>query len=159
MLFQRLDHIAFRVADLETVVDFYVETLGYEIVQKMNLDFHGSRAISNVLQLPDNPFFIFVDQGFDEDNIISRWVQKYGSGLHHMAYLVEDIEWTAGELRKRGMQFTTEQVIDTGGGLKQIFSLPNPGTGLITELIQREREGLFFVRENVLELIRSTEGL
>ena len=159
MLLTRLDHIAFRVADLEPVVEYYTRTLGFEIVQQMEMDIGGSKAISNVLNLPGSPFFIFVDQGMDWDNIITKWVKKYGSGLHHQAFLVDDIFKVEKKLKKQGMEFTTDKPVDTGGGLKQLFSKPIPVTGLITEIIQREKEDIFFVKENVIQLIESTEGL
>ena len=159
MLLKRLDHIAFRVADMNPVVDFYTSTLSFKIVQELTLDFAGSKALSTVLHLPGNPFYIFVDQGMDSGNIITKWVEQYGSGLHHMAYLVDDIHAAAEQLKKQGMKFTTDEIIDTGGGLKQLFSLPNPMTGILTEIIEREKEGIFFVQENVVQLIKSTEGL
>ena len=159
MTLKRLDHIAFRVREVKPVVDFYVGSLGFEVVQEMELDFGGSRALSNVLNLPGAPFYIFVDQGLDAGNIITRWVKKYSAGLHHMAYLVDDIEAAAEDLRIKGLNFTTAEVVDTGGGLKQLFTHPQPGTGIITEIIQRYKEDVFFVRENVLQLIKSTEGL
>jgi methylmalonyl-CoA/ethylmalonyl-CoA epimerase len=159
MNLKRLDHIAFRVDEIKPVVDFYTETLGFRIVQKMKMDFGGSEAYSNVLNLPGTKFYIFVDQGLDPDNIITRWVEKHGSGLHHMAYLVDDIETASKNLRSKGMKFTTDTIVDTGGGLKQLFSTPHPITGLITEIIKRSKEDVFFVQENVIQLIKSTEGL
>ncbi len=63
MLFKRLDHVAFRVADPKPVVDYYVKALDFHIVKNMEIKFGDSRAISNVLNLPGSPFFIFVDQG------------------------------------------------------------------------------------------------
>lgn len=159
MHLKRLDHIAFRVEEVKPVVAHYVDSLGFRIVQEMELDFGGSRAYSNVLNLPGAPFYIFVDQGLDADSIITRWIGKHGPGLHHMAYLVEDIDAAADDLKARGLRFTTEEVVDTGGGLKQLFTHPQPGTGVITELIQRYQEDVFFVQGNVLQLIRSTEGL
>ena len=159
MLFKRLDHIAFRVDDLKTVVDFYTKQLGFQIVQELEMEIGGSPAISRVLNLPGTQFFIFVDQGLEEENIISQWVKKHGSGLHHMAYLVDDIEAAAAQLKKDGTRFTTEEIIDTGGGLRQLFTYPNPVTGIITEIIQRDKKDIFFVQENVVQLIKSTEGL
>ena len=159
MLLKCLDHIAFRVTDLEPVVNFYTKSLGFEIVQELEMDFGGTKAISKVLNLPGVPFYIFVDQGLDWNNIITQWVKKYGSGLHHMAYLVDDINTAAEQLKKQSVKFTTDKIIDTGGGLKQLFSTPNPITGIITEIIERERDDIFFVQENVIKLIKSTEGL
>jgi 4-hydroxyphenylpyruvate dioxygenase-like putative hemolysin len=159
MIPKQLDHIAFRVADLRPVVSYYTKKLGYAVVQEMELDFGGTKAISNVLNLPCSKFYVFVDQGLDWDNIITKWVKTNGSKMHHMAYLVDDIYDAANEMRHQGMEFTSKDVIDTGGGLKQLFTLPSPVTGMITELIQRERDDIFFVQGNVIELIRSTEGL
>jgi catechol 2,3-dioxygenase-like lactoylglutathione lyase family enzyme len=157
MALERLDHIAFRVSEVKPVVDFYVNTLGFRVVQEMEMDLGGSKAYSNVLNLPGVPFYIFVDQGMDEENIITKWVDKFGSRLHHMAYLVKDIQTASEVLRQKGMVFTTDEVIDTGGGLKQLFTTPHPITGVITEIIQRYKDDVFFVQENVIQLIKSTE--
>jgi methylmalonyl-CoA/ethylmalonyl-CoA epimerase len=154
---KRLDHIAFRVRKVAPVVDFYVKTLSFQVVQEMELDFGGSKALSNVLNLTGSPFYIFVDQGLDEQNVITKWVDRNGGGLHHMAYLVENIEAAADGLREDGMVFTTDSVVDTGGGLKQLFSHPHPVTGVITEIIERYKEDVYFVQQNVLQLIKSTE--
>lgn len=159
MPLMRLDHIAFRVDDLDPVVTFYTSKLGFRVVQEMEMDFEGSKAFSKILNLPGVPYYIFVDQGLDEENIITRWVKKYGSRLHHMAYLVDDIAAEAEKLRESGLAFTTDSVVDTGGGLKQLFTKPHPVTGVITEIIERYRENIFFVQENVIRLIQSTEGL
>jgi methylmalonyl-CoA/ethylmalonyl-CoA epimerase len=159
MLLTRLDHVAFRVENIEPVVNYYTEKMGFKVVQKMRLEMGGSEAMSNVLNLPGQPFFIFVDQGLDENNIITKWVKKYGSGLHHMAYLVDDIYPVHESLMKQGVEFTTDEPIDTGGGLKQLFTHPIPVTGIITEIIEREKDDIFFVQENVIQLIKSTEGL
>jgi methylmalonyl-CoA/ethylmalonyl-CoA epimerase len=156
---RQLDHIAFRVGDVRPVVDFYKSVMGFQIVQEMTLDFVGTRAVSRVLGLPGSRFYIFIDQGLDTDNIITKWVAQHGNGLHHIAYLVDDIQTAEDRLRKQGMKFTTDHAVDTGGGLKQLFSLPNPDTGIITEIIEHQREDVFFVQENVIQLIKSTEGL
>lgn len=159
MLLQQLDHLAFRVTDFKSVVDYYVRQMGFAVVQEMEMEFGKSRAISRVLNLPGTQFFIFVDQGLDEENIITQWVRKYGSGLHHQAFLVADIESVFTQLRQRGVQFTTDKIIDTGGGLKQLFTLPNPITNVLTEIIQRDRPDVFFVKGNVIQLIQSTHNL
>lgn len=159
MALTRLDHIAFRVMDIDPVVNHYTKIMGFNIVQEMEMRIDGSRAKSRVLNLSGSPFYVFVDQGLDEENIITRWVREHGPGLHHMAYLVDDIESEAQTLKNNGLKFTTDHIIDTGGGLRQLFTLPHPITGLITEIIQRDKEDVFFVQENVIQLIESTKGL
>jgi len=44
-----------------------------------------------------------------------------------------------------------------GGGFKQLFTTPHPVTGVITEIIECYKEDVFFVLDNVLQLIKSTE--
>lgn len=156
---KQLDHFAFRVKDIDPVVEFYTKTLGFHVVQEMIMEFGGTKAKSKVLNLPDTEFYIFVDQGLDPENIITKWVEKNGNKIHHMAYCVEDIYPVFETLKNQGVKFTTDEVIDTGGGLKQLFTLPNPDTGLITEIIQRDKKDVFFVQTNVIKLIESTKGI
>ena len=54
-----LDHIAFQVADVRPVVDFYQSVLGFRIVQEMTLDFGGTRTVSTVLGLPGSNYGFF----------------------------------------------------------------------------------------------------
>ena len=86
---------------------------------------------------------------------ISEWVKKHGPGIHHLAYEVDSVENTMQEWRTKGIKFTTDAPLACPG-LVQAFTVPNPITGIIYEIIERESQG--FCKENVKDLMESTDG-
>jgi 4-hydroxyphenylpyruvate dioxygenase-like putative hemolysin len=66
---------------------------------------------------------------------------------------MESIDDAVQELQAAGLQFDTSLI--KGGGLKQIFSRRDEGSGLMVELIQRSSEG--FADQNVSQLFEELE--
>jgi 4-hydroxyphenylpyruvate dioxygenase-like putative hemolysin len=103
---------------------------------------------------------IFVSDG-PEGSIIGDWVKVRGGigGIHHIAYQVEDVRQTMKTWVDRGWaEFTTKDVLTCPEDeLDQIFTKPNPLTGVIYEFIKRGSKG--FCNKNVERLMTSTKGL
>ncbi len=153
-----IDHIAFRVADLKKAEETYTKRFDFEVVQRMALMVKGSPVRSIVIRQPGQPFYIFVSQGMEENNIITKWVRNHGNALHHIAYKVDDIEREIMEWKAKKIEFLTG-IIGERGGLLQIFSKPIEETGIIHEIIQRDDPKIFFNPENTTALMEATEGL
>ena len=101
---------------------------------------------------------IFVSDG-TPDSVVGKWVAARNGvgGIHHMAYQVESVKEKMEEWKEKGYaEFTTEEPM-TCPGLTQIFTKPSELTGVIYELIERSGRG--FCKENVKDLMKSTEGL
>lgn len=101
---------------------------------------------------------IFVSDG-SPDSIVGKWVAARNNvgGIHHVAYMVNSVKETMKEWREKGYaEFTTEDPL-TCPGLTQCFTRPSELTGVIYEFIEREAQG--FCKENVKDLMKSTEGL
>ena len=174
----RLDHIAYRVQNRTEAATFFFETLGYKIAPALADGFDvqfedGSQAKCLVLEPPENESTctarvfngmfgiefhaapeIFVSDG-SANSIVSEWVKNHGPGIHHLAYEVDSVSETMVRWRSKGIQFTTDEPLRCPG-LVQAFTVPNPVTGLIYEIIEREAQG--FCKENVRDLMESTDG-
>jgi len=101
---------------------------------------------------------IFVSDG-TPDSIVGKWVADRDGvgGIHHIAYMVESVKETMAEWKEKGYaEFTTEEPMKCPG-LTQVFTKPSELTGVIYEFIEREAQG--FCKENVKDLMKSTEGL
>jgi methylmalonyl-CoA/ethylmalonyl-CoA epimerase len=154
---KRIDHIAFRVADLEAAVRFYTETLGFAVTDRFFLTFEdGSRARCAALK-GAGEVSVFVSEGIGEQGVVAQWVREHGNALHHIAYTVDDIRAEVAALKARGVRFTTDEVLESED-LLQIFTQPIPETGVVHELIER-RGDKSFSAENVRRLMESTRGL
>jgi catechol 2,3-dioxygenase-like lactoylglutathione lyase family enzyme len=184
----RLDHIAYRVADRDKTVKFFVDAFGYRIADEFKIEFEdGTSAKCYALSPPEAidslPLSkmvwwphpggtiieevahiapeIFVSEG-SPDSIVDLWVadSRYGDGgIHHLAYEVDDVAETMNEWRENGWaQFTTEEPICNDGDLVQCFTQPHPLTGTIYEFIKRGEKNKGFNVDSVRDLMESTNG-
>jgi 4-hydroxyphenylpyruvate dioxygenase-like putative hemolysin len=102
---------------------------------------------------------IFVSDG-PPGSLIDNWVNTWGrgiGGIHHMAYQVESVKAKMDEWKSKGWLFLTKEPLHCED-LVQIFSLPNPITGIIYEFIERKGQR-GFCRNNVQALMNATKEL
>ena len=156
---KHIDHIAFRVADLEKAVTFYTEVMDFEVTDRFFIDFEdNTKARCAALRAKDGQgIAVFLSEGVGEGGVVKEWVKQHGNALHHIAYAVDDIKSEVAEMKAKGIQFTTEEALDSEE-LTQIFTRPAPETGIIHEIIQRKGSKSFSVA-NVKRLMASTKDL
>ena len=148
-----IDHLAFRVGDLEKALAFYTGVLGLEIADRFEINFEdGTRA--NCAALNAGSIQIFVSEGVGDGGVVKEWVRQHGNALHHVAYAVPDIHATVAELKGKDVEFLTSDVLEDAN-LLQIFTRPVVQTGVIHEIIQRKGNKSFSTA-NVKRLMDST---
>jgi len=129
--------------------------------QFKNLKSISANAITTCLKRHETLPVIVESEGLAEDSVVEKYCQKYGSRVHHLAYLVNDIKKVIEIQKSRGVKFTSEKIIGSEEeGIKHIFTLPTKATNHIIEYLQRfgDFDG-FFTPDNVESLMKSTEGL
>lgn len=156
---KHIDHIAFRVSDLEKAVTFYTDVMGFQVTDRFMIDFDdNTKARCAALRAADGKgISIFISEGTGDGGVVKEWVKTHGNALHHIAYAVEDIRSEVAEMRKHGIDFTTSEILESEE-LLQIFSKPAPETGVIHEIIQRKGEKSFSTT-NIKRLMASTKDV
>ncbi|MCO7190799.1 MULTISPECIES: VOC family protein [unclassified Pseudoalteromonas] len=150
--FKRLDHIAVAVRDLDSTMQYYQDILGMKVIETRVTKGVSSGMRSCVLDA--GAFSIVLIQGTDENSQVCRYIERYGQGVQHVAFEVDDLERSAAALAEKGMSFSTDVI--NGQGLKQIFSRRNECDGMMYELIQRTGE-TGFQEESVHQLFNQLE--
>lgn len=157
----KLDHIAYRakIGDREKLMEELTNILPYRFFKSFKVV--HSNATTTCLKLYETTPIIVISEGLDKDSVVEKYSQKYGTRVHHLAYEVTDIEKVVEIQKKRGVKFTTEEIIGSEKeGIKQIFTLPTESSNHIIEYIQRfgDFDG-FFTPANIAGLMLSTEKL
>jgi catechol 2,3-dioxygenase-like lactoylglutathione lyase family enzyme len=76
----KVDHIAFRVADLEKAISFYVDVMGCDIADRFFVDFDGGTK-ARCAALNAGPIQIFVSEGVGDGGVVKEWVNiRFGRG-------------------------------------------------------------------------------
>jgi methylmalonyl-CoA/ethylmalonyl-CoA epimerase len=71
-----------------------------------------------------------------EDSPISKFIEKRGGGIHHIAVEVENIEETLVKLKEKGMRLIDEKPKIGAEGCLVAFVHPSSTNGVLLELVQ-----------------------
>lgn len=131
-----LDHIGIAVKELDAALAFYRDALGLEIeaseeVASQKVRAHFVRVGESKLELleataPDSP--------------IAKYVEKRGSGLHHITLRVDDVAAALARLKARGARLIDEQPRPGAEGALVAFVHPSAAHGVLVELKQTKAE-------------------
>lgn len=156
----KLDHIALRTKNRQAVVDQYTSLLGYFVVKTFKVPFDNNRendATCTVLRpnVLDSGPEVFISEG---GRVVNEWIEMFGQGVHHLAYLVDSVKDTMEEWAAQGIKFSSEApMVCPEDGLVQIFTVRNAHTGLVYELIERPNGAANFCESSVKNLMLSSE--
>lgn len=160
---QWLDHAATRVRaqERDAAILEFMSLTSYSFdfaiyVQSLN-------SITSVARLSSRDFAMVFTSGIapyvsdEASGPTEKFIQNYGTRVHHIAFQTEQIDETYQALKRDGMQFLIELVGSPEEGLKQTFSEGSKNTLLVGEYIHRYGgfDG-FFTKSNVTLLTAAT---
>ena len=151
-MYQKIDHIAIAVKDLDEGIHFFGSVLGFKLTQRRRVQGVRTGMVSAEMEYNDIKFVLC--QGTEPESQVSRLIEHFGPGVAHIALGVDDAEAAAKQLGGKGLKFDTTVI--RGSGLRQVFSSRDANTGLSFELIERGGED-GFLEENVSELFAQLE--
>ncbi len=125
-----LDHIGVAVKDLEEAAAFY-ERIGLEVTHRETVDVERVK----VAMLPTGESHIELLEPAGSDSPISKFLEKRGPGLHHIALRVPDLDAAVARLRESGARLLNEPR-EGAGGHRYVFIHPASAGGVLLELIQ-----------------------
>jgi len=125
-----IDHLGIAVNSLSEAEAFY---------QSLGLQVTGHESVPtekvNVAMLPAGDSRIELLEPAAPDSPISKFLERHGPGLHHVALRVPDLHATATRLRESGARLLNEPRAGAGGHL-YVFVHPASTGGVLLELIQ-----------------------
>ncbi|HEV3199173.1 MAG TPA: methylmalonyl Co-A mutase-associated GTPase MeaB [Bryobacteraceae bacterium] len=125
-----IDHLGIAVPALDAAVAFY-QTLGLSVTHRETV----ATEKVNVAMLPAGDSRIELLEPASPDSPISKFLEKRGPGLHHVALLVPDLPAAVERLRAAGARLLNEPRQGAGGHL-YVFVHPASTGGVLLELIQ-----------------------
>jgi hypothetical protein len=158
-----LDHTATRVRaqDRAAAILEFLQLTNYHY--DFGVHVKSLNSITSVARRGPEDFAMVFTSGITpyfsdkESGPTEKFIQNYGTRVHHMAFRTENIEATIELLKNDGMAFLLELVGSEEEGLKQIFSEPSTNTLIINEYIKRYGGfNGFFTKSNVEKLTEAT---
>jgi methylmalonyl-CoA epimerase len=131
----RIDHLGIAVESIDDALSFYEEQLGMRVANRETVEVEKVR----VAMLPAGEDVaaprIELLEAAEPDSVITRFIEKRGPGLHHIALKVDNLLATVARLESRGARLLNEPRQGAGGHL-YVFVHPESTGGILLELIQ-----------------------
>ena len=97
---KKLEHIGIAVSNLDEANKMYSAIFNTEPYKTEKVDSEG--VITSFFKCNNTKIELL--QGVGKDNAITKFINKRGEGLHHLAFEVEDIRVEIKRLKKLGFQ-------------------------------------------------------
>ena len=128
----KIDHIGIATNGIDEALKFWTEALGLENVHTETVDDQKVR----IAMLPLGESRIELLEPTSEDSPISKFLEKRGGGIHHIAVEVDDIETSLNQLKDRGATLIDESPRIGAEGCLVAFVHPSASGGVLLELVQ-----------------------
>ena len=132
-MYLKIDHIGIAVKDLEAAIRMYGLLTEPQETEILEVPQEGIRVA--MLQVGDVRLELL--QPITEQSTVSRFLQRRGPGLHHIAIRVGNIEDAIQKTRSHGFQLIDDVPRPGVCGAKAAFIHPKSTEGSLIELYER----------------------
>ena len=128
-----IEHIGVALTDNKQLSNlfkniFNLQYFGSEVVEDQGVNTDIFNASNTKIELLE---------AISDDSPISKYISKYGQGMHHLALLVEDIDAAIKYLIKNNIEMIDKEPKIGVEGYKIAFIHPKSTPGLLIEICQK----------------------
>jgi len=128
----KINHLGIATKGIDEALAFWSDALGLENVHTEIVEDQKVR----VAMLPVGESRIELLEPTSDDSPISKFLEKRGGGIHHIALEVEDIKASLAILKQKGMLLIDESPRVGAEGCLVAFVHPSSTNGVLLELVQ-----------------------
>jgi methylmalonyl-CoA/ethylmalonyl-CoA epimerase len=134
-LVRGLDHVAIAVPSIAEARKVYIGALG---MTDGGIEHVADQKV-NVLMVHAGAQRIELVEPAAPDSPISGFLAKRGPGLHHLAYVVDDVAAAVAVLQRAGLRMIDAAPRPGAHGTRIAFVHPSATGGVLTELVELPR--------------------
>ena len=128
----KINHLGIATKGIDEALKFWSDALGLESIHTEVVEEQKVR----VAMLPIGETRIELLEPTSDDSPISKFLEKRGGGIHHIAIEVEDINAALSTLKLNGIRLIDESPRVGAEGCLIAFVHPSSTNGVLLELVQ-----------------------
>jgi methylmalonyl-CoA/ethylmalonyl-CoA epimerase len=129
---EKIEHLGIAVKDMKSAITHYEKLLGTPCYKTEEVESQG--VLTAFFMTGPNKIELL--SATRPDSPIAKFIEKKGEGIHHIAFLVEDIESELARLKSEGYQLINETPLPGADNMLIAFLHPKSGLGTLIELCQ-----------------------
>jgi len=130
----KLEHIGIAVKSLGVSDELFTKLLGKESYKKESVEREG--VVTSFYNAGESKLELL--EASKDDSPVSKFIDKKGEGVHHLAFGVQDIAFEIERLKKEGFQFISEEPKEGADNKLVVFLHPRSTNGVLVELCQEK---------------------
>jgi len=128
----KINHIGIAVKSLEESLPFYKDSLGMSFAGIETVEEQKVRVA--MLQVGESKIELL--EPTSDDSPVAKFIEKNGTGIHHIAYEVSNIEDAIAKLIEEGVKMIDLKPRCGAHDTRIAFLHPKSSGGVLTELCQ-----------------------
>jgi len=128
----KIDHIGIATYGIEEAANFWRSALGLSEIETEEIADQKVR----VAMLAIGESRIELLEATSDDSPISKFIEKRGPGIHHLAVNVDNIQTALAQLKENGARLIDTEPRRGAGGCLVAFVHPSSMGGVLLELVQ-----------------------
>ncbi len=131
-MLKRIDHIGIAVKELDKVIPVYRDIFGLEF---LGIEDVPSQKV-RVAKFDIGGIHLEFLEPLAEDSPISKFLEKRGEGIHHIAYYTDNLDKFLKELKSKGVRLINERPVK--GSSNTFIAFVHPSSSVVlTELVSK----------------------
>ena len=128
-----IEHVAVAVNDMDNPSNFFGNLLGINNTSKEEVE--DQKVITDIYDTGFGKIELL--KATAEDSPITKFLSKRGQGVHHVAFLVDDLQLALAELAEAGVELIDSKPRVGAEEMLIAFLHPKSTSGVLVELCQK----------------------
>jgi len=129
---QKIEHLGIAVKDLKAANELFRKLLGKTHYKVEDIEREG--VSTSFFTLGDSKIELL--EASKDSSAISKFIDKRGGGIHHVAIAVDNIELEMARLKEEGFKLLSDQPLKGADNKLICFLHPKSTLGVLIELCQ-----------------------
>ena len=129
---EKIEHIGIAVKDIKEANQLYEVLLGTPAYKEEVVE--SEQVHTSFFKMGESKIELL--QGLSANDVVSKFIEKRGEGIHHIAFEVNNIEQKMLELKAKGFRLLNEKPKQGADNNMIAFVHPKSANGVLIELCQ-----------------------
>ena len=130
-----IEHVGVAVDDLNGISDVFGQLLGMELQSREMVD--DQQVITDIYKIGSGKLEFL--KATSKDSPIARFIDKKGSGMHHIALVVDHLQPALDYLQEKGIVLIDKKPRIGAEGHSIAFIHPKSTGGILVELCEKKK--------------------
>jgi methylmalonyl-CoA/ethylmalonyl-CoA epimerase len=130
---EKIEHIGIAVKDMEAAIEKYTLLLQTPCYKREEVQ--SQQVVTAFFQTGPNKIELL--SATHPDSPIARFIEKWGEGIHHIAFEVKNIHTELERLKAEGFNLIHETAMEGADNMLIAFIHPKDTNGCLIELCQK----------------------